>query len=119
MGRKKEGVRTFRPLRAKKNHPVLPLRVSSISDVVGLSSALENVQPTDINISDVTNLQTSLDGKQTNITDNSYLSISDVSGLSSALENVQPTDINISNVTNLESTLVGKQDLITINDNLI
>jgi hypothetical protein len=49
-----------------------------------LSSALENVQPTDINISDVINLETTLNGKQTKITDNSYLSISDVSGLSSA-----------------------------------
>jgi hypothetical protein len=72
----------------------------SISDVSGLTTALQNVQPTDIDISDVINLQTTLDGKQTKITDNSYLSISDVSGLTSALQNVQPTDINISDVKN-------------------
>ena len=33
-GAKKEGVRTFRPLRAKKNHPVLPLRVSFLSSLI-------------------------------------------------------------------------------------
>jgi hypothetical protein len=83
-----------------------------------LSSALQNVQPTDINISDVINLQTTLDGKQIKITDNDYLSISDVSGLSSALQNVQPTDINISDVINLQTTLDGKQTKITDNDYL-
>jgi hypothetical protein len=91
----------------------------SISDVSGLSSALENVQPSDININDVLNLQTTLDGKQTKITDNSYLSISDVSRLTAALENTQPTDININDVINLQTTLEGKQNLITKNDSFI
>jgi hypothetical protein len=44
----------------------------TISDVSGLSSALENVQPTDINISDVINLQTTLNRKQTKITENIF-----------------------------------------------
>ena len=57
-------------------------------------------------------LQTTLGGKQTKITDSSYLSISDVVGLSSALENVQPTDINISNVVNFQVELNKKQGTI-------
>jgi SepF-like predicted cell division protein (DUF552 family) len=91
----------------------------TISDVSGLSAALENVTVGDILISDVSGLSTALDGKQTKITDNSYLSISDVSGLSTALENVTVGDLSISDVTNLQSTLDSKQDEITIYDDLI
>jgi len=71
-----------------------------------------------IAIGDVNNLLTILNGKQTKITDNSYLSISDVSGLTTALENVQVGDINISDVINLQTTLDGKQIKITDNNYL-
>jgi hypothetical protein len=43
--------------------------------VSGLTTALENVQPTDIAISDITGLETALGIKQSKITANSYLSI--------------------------------------------
>jgi hypothetical protein len=85
----------------------------SISDVSGLTTALQNVEVGDVNISDVINLQTALDDKQNKITDNSYLSISDVSGLSDALSSSggggttidKDTDITTGTISSLDITL--------------
>ena len=67
----------------------------------GFNTALENVTVGDISISDVVNLQTTLDGKQPKITDNNYISISDVSGLSAALESSSGGGSKINADTNI------------------
>ena len=63
----------------------LQTTISSIkNDISDLSDNRVSTLETSFNnlsIGDVNNLQTTLDGKQTKITDNSYLSISDVSGM--------------------------------------
>ena len=97
------------------------------SDIEGLGNSKQNkIQVTDtIQISQLkaqyikmtlsgADLQTTLDGKQTKITDNDYLTISDVNSLQTTLDGKQTkiTDndyLTISDVNSLQTTLDGKK----------
>ena len=106
------------------------------SDIEGLGNSKQNkIQVTDtIQISQLkaqyikmtlsgADLQTTLDGKQTKITDNDYLSISDVNSLQTTLDGKQTkiTDndyLTISDVNSLQTTLDGKQNILKAGTNI-
>lgn len=69
----------------------------NISDVNNLQNSLDNKANQPINISDVVNLQTSLNNKA-----NSPINISDVVNLQTSLNNKANSPINISDVANLQ-----------------
>jgi hypothetical protein len=81
----------------------------SISDVSGLTTALQNVQVGDINISDVINLQTSLNGKQDIITKNDNFII----------DSMYVTPLGTKTLVNPAQTGELRASILTVEDNTL